>query len=352
MMNAAAPRVGGERIAPMPEAASTPPPWSLGYSALRRIGQVMLPSVTVVATPEPGHRAQQEPRSGGGPAGPRAGAPERREAHVDEELPRARVLQHGPVDREQHDVGGGHVERHAEDALEPHVGLAHEAVQAVAPVAHLPARRDLAAEVGVGQEQQADGRQDPADRAARGLQHEQDGGHAEDQVERVGLDRAAHELVEDDERVAQGHDGQHREQPVGDAGALAGRRLALGALGGLAPSAVDQERHGQGHGQEGRAVDLGGQRVEDPVEGVQRQPDAGGRDQEPRDAREPPSRALALEVLGQLVGADLDREPCSRSSLHGQRPGGARARRRAARAGRPTTSVRRPVLVAISGSSL
>ena len=53
MMNAAAPRVGGERIAPMPEAASTPPPWSLGYSALRRIGQVMLPRVTVVATPEP-----------------------------------------------------------------------------------------------------------------------------------------------------------------------------------------------------------------------------------------------------------------------------------------------------------
>ena len=30
MMNAAAPRVGGDRIAPMPEAASTPPAWSGG----------------------------------------------------------------------------------------------------------------------------------------------------------------------------------------------------------------------------------------------------------------------------------------------------------------------------------
>ena len=306
MMNAAAPSVGGERIAPMPEAASTPPPWSLrvlrlaqdrpGDAAQRHRG----------GHPRPGHRAQQEPRAGRGPAGPRARAPEGGEADVDEELARARVLEHGAVDREQHDVGGGHVERHAEDALEPHVGLADDAVNAVAAVADLPARRDLAAEVGVGQEQQADGRQDPADRAPRGLQHEQDRGHAEDQVERVGLDRAAHELVEDHERVAQGHDGQHREQPVGDAGSLAGRRLALRALGGLAPSAVDQERHGQGHGQEGRAVDLGGQWVEDPVEGVQGEPDPGGRDQEPRDVREPPSRALALEVLGQLVGADLD----------------------------------------------
>ena len=30
MMNAAAPSVGGDRIAPMPEAASTPPPDSFG----------------------------------------------------------------------------------------------------------------------------------------------------------------------------------------------------------------------------------------------------------------------------------------------------------------------------------
>ena len=53
MMNAAAPSVGGERIAPMPDAAMMPPPWSLGYPALRSSGQATLPSVTVVATPEP-----------------------------------------------------------------------------------------------------------------------------------------------------------------------------------------------------------------------------------------------------------------------------------------------------------
>ena len=30
MMKAAAPRVGGDRMAPMPDAASTPPPWLAG----------------------------------------------------------------------------------------------------------------------------------------------------------------------------------------------------------------------------------------------------------------------------------------------------------------------------------
>lgn len=53
MMNAAAPSVGGERIAPTPAAASIPPARSAGYPARRRIGQVTAPMLTVVAAPEP-----------------------------------------------------------------------------------------------------------------------------------------------------------------------------------------------------------------------------------------------------------------------------------------------------------
>jgi hypothetical protein len=53
MMNAAAPSVGGDRMAPTPEAANMPPARSGGYPARRRIGQVTAPMLTVVAAPEP-----------------------------------------------------------------------------------------------------------------------------------------------------------------------------------------------------------------------------------------------------------------------------------------------------------
>src|SRR5918912_2426510 len=53
MMNAAAPSVGGDRMAPTPDAASIPPARSAGYPARRRIGQVTAPTLTVVAAPEP-----------------------------------------------------------------------------------------------------------------------------------------------------------------------------------------------------------------------------------------------------------------------------------------------------------
>ncbi len=63
MMKAAAPSVGGLRIAPMPDAAMIPPPSSLGYPALRSSGQATLPSVTVVATPEPETVPSRKPAS-------------------------------------------------------------------------------------------------------------------------------------------------------------------------------------------------------------------------------------------------------------------------------------------------
>src|SRR4030095_1116114 len=51
--NAAAPSVGGDRSAPMPDAASMPPAVSGANPTRRMIGHATDPSVTVVATPLP-----------------------------------------------------------------------------------------------------------------------------------------------------------------------------------------------------------------------------------------------------------------------------------------------------------
>src|SRR5438132_8909056 len=63
MMNAAAPSVGGDRIAPMPDAASIPPAGSGGYPARRRIGHDTVPSDTAVAVPEPDTVPRRKPAS-------------------------------------------------------------------------------------------------------------------------------------------------------------------------------------------------------------------------------------------------------------------------------------------------
>src|SRR5450432_2805304 len=53
MMKAAAPSTGGERIAPRPPAARSPPAASFAYPDFLSIGYATVPIVTVVATPEP-----------------------------------------------------------------------------------------------------------------------------------------------------------------------------------------------------------------------------------------------------------------------------------------------------------
>src|SRR5678815_2552160 len=53
MRNAAAPSVGGERIAPIPPADRIAPPTSGEYPAPFNMGHATEPSVTVVATPLP-----------------------------------------------------------------------------------------------------------------------------------------------------------------------------------------------------------------------------------------------------------------------------------------------------------
>src|SRR5688572_9708706 len=63
MRNAAAPSVGGESSAPMPEAASIAPAVSAPKPTRFKIGQATEPSVTVVATPDPETVPSKNPAS-------------------------------------------------------------------------------------------------------------------------------------------------------------------------------------------------------------------------------------------------------------------------------------------------
>ena len=63
MRNAAAPSVGGESSAPMPEAASIAPAVSAAKPTRRSTGHATDPSVTVVATPLPETVPSRNPAS-------------------------------------------------------------------------------------------------------------------------------------------------------------------------------------------------------------------------------------------------------------------------------------------------
>ncbi len=82
MRNAAAPSVGGDSSAPMPEAASMAPAVS-GANPTRRInGHATEPSVTVVATPLPDTVPSRKPASVTERPADRAGLP-RRESDIE-----------------------------------------------------------------------------------------------------------------------------------------------------------------------------------------------------------------------------------------------------------------------------
>src|SRR6478736_26574 len=61
MRKAAAPSVGGERIAPMPAADKMAPPTAGRYPARRSSGHETDPSITVVATPLPDTVPRRKP---------------------------------------------------------------------------------------------------------------------------------------------------------------------------------------------------------------------------------------------------------------------------------------------------
>ena len=140
MMNAAAPSAGGQMMAPMPAAERIAPPMAGAYPARFSIGHATDPSVTVLATPLPETVPSSSPATvtaRPGPAPP-PDLPDGGHRPLEEELPGARGGENGPVDGEQDDVGGRHLERHAEDALERHVGGADDARDVVAAVRHHP----------------------------------------------------------------------------------------------------------------------------------------------------------------------------------------------------------------------
>ena len=270
---------------------------------------------------------------------------ERGVRQLHEEPRGARVLEHGAVQREQDDVGGGDVERDAEQALEAHVRLPDEPLDPVALVGDAERVRDQPAQVRVREEGEADRRQDPPDRAARRLQHEQHGHHAGGHVEPFGCRRAAEQVVGRHRRVPDGDERQQPERPVEHRGPL---RRVLG--GARAPARAEhEERQQQRDGEERRPVLLRVDRVEDPVDGEQRQPGAEDRHDHRRGARQPAAGALGLELLEQpLLG------PRIRGRLDGRGHRSTASRRctapppHSATRRPPATSVRRPVAVAAS----
>jgi hypothetical protein len=264
--------------------------------------------VTVVATPDPDTVPSRNSGQGGGAAGGgRRPGPEGGEADVDEEPASPRVLQHRPVECEQHDVGGGHVQGHPEQPLDAHVGLADQAFQVVALVAQVPAEGEQAAEEGVGHEGQADGGQDPADRAPGRLQHQQDRDHAQDHVQPGGPDDPAGEVVEHQQGVDERDQGQAGQGPVERPRVVAARLAFL--VAGLAATGhgpVGEQGHGQGDGQERGPVGLGWLGPHHPEQGVQRHRDRGRRDEQLGQAAQVAGRVLGLELgrldLGMAMG--------------------------------------------------
>ena len=344
MMKAAAPSVGGDRIAPMPGGGEHA---AGGVLRIARLAQ---------QRPRDGaerdgrrhagarHGAEQEAGQRRRPPGPRAAAAERGVRELHEEARRAGVLEHRAVQREQDDVGRRDVERDAEYPLEPHERLPDQAVEAVALVGDAERVRDQPAEVGVREEPDADRRQDPPDRAAGGLEHEHHRDHAGEDVERLRVRRAPEQLVRCHDGVAGRDQREDPERPVQ-------RRRALGGMLGavrLAARAEHEERQQQYDRKERRPVLLGGDRVQHPVHREQRQPGGQDVDDGGAEARQLAARALSLELFEQpLLGRRVERG-C------GGRGHPSTARRRwtsppySGTRSPPATSVRRPTCVAAS----
>ena len=173
-------------------------------------------------------------------------------------------------------------------------------------------------------------RQRQAGRAPRRLQHEQDRGDAEDDVERLRPRGAAHEIVGRHDRVA-----DRRPARAAATTQSAGR--------GSLRAAEDDEGQQQRDGQERRPVDLRRERLEDPEDREQRQPGAEHGDEHAGEAFELAPGPLGLELLEDVFGAwsSLHRQ----SQVHGasssveRHPLGRRRRACAARAGSPASAI-------------
>ena len=280
MMNAAAPRVGGERIAPMPgrrehaagrlAGVAGPLEDRPGERAQRHRGR----------RAGAGHGAEQEAGGGHGAARGGAGAAEQREAELDEEAARAHPVEDRAVDREQHDVRRGDVERDAEEPAGLVVEAVDDLLEVHADVRDGPVDRQVAAVVGVGEEHQADRGQHHARRTAGGLEDQHQQHRAGDDVEQEQRalpveeagEASAAEVGERqrEDRVEADDERDRRQHPVEDPGVVLARGGPHGGCGG-----------GRALGGGGvRGVRDGPLRGADPVaEEDQRQGDAEEQDQ-------------------------------------------------------------------------
>ena len=156
--------------------------------------------------------AQKERREHDGAAGARVLAAHRGEAPVQEEAPRARLLQERAVDREQDDERRRHVDRGPEDAFERLVEETRQARDVVAAVR--PLAGEPRADERVGDERPDHERHDPSRRAPAGLEHEQQEREAEERVARAGRDVAVPDVVAAGKQVGDRREAERRAHDV------------------------------------------------------------------------------------------------------------------------------------------
>ena len=183
MMKAAAPRVGGERIAPIPEAASIPPAFSFGYPAFFSTGQVTAPSETAVAVPDP----ETVPRRKPDRATVRPGAAfdflNREKLRSMKKLAAPGLVEDRTVDREEDDVGGSDVEGDAVEAGGIVVEGVDDLIEVLAGVGAWPTDRNIGPVVAVEEEDEAEDRQDQARGSPCCLENEEQENSAHHDVE-------------------------------------------------------------------------------------------------------------------------------------------------------------------------
>ena len=127
------------------------------------------------------------------------------------------MRQHGTEDREQDDIGGGHVERHAKNPLQRHIQRTDQTRDAVAPVRKevKPERLQSGAEVAVEKEHDCSDRKDRTDSAAGGFQYQEGCDHPQHQIKRARSRCSVDELVEVNDGPTECDEHGERQRPVG-----------------------------------------------------------------------------------------------------------------------------------------
>ena len=118
---------------------------------------------------------------------------DRAHGDVGEQADHAGALEEGAEQNEQEDVGGGHVDRDAVDALGAEEHLVDDLIEFVA--ARVERARQKLSEQAVAQEDRADDGQDRTHHAAAGLEHQQHDDDADHDIDGVGIAGAQDELL-------------------------------------------------------------------------------------------------------------------------------------------------------------